>query len=301
MSAEPDLVASTKNSRVYRVEDSPPSTRRAALPLLSASDEDDVVSDVLPSVSSSRDSNSNNGSILMEDVNALRFASNHSLPSSTPIASDEVSISLSDASKLYNRPPYNAIPFSSQSLPASSEPPRLLLPPMYLARKHKSHPVLLHIAVVDPTKGIDHIANVAQTINKRTGDYCNNLTEDNIQSSTETPRTAQVGFTSFPSSNMTNISSSCIPCSIINAVESSECGLVLDCVLLSRLQPSTSDTAAAAAMPPPPPPPPPVAPPRKRRKKPNHKEEVTLEVTQISSQYIFIMKFVLFFFRLWQP
>jgi hypothetical protein len=43
------------------------------------------------------------------------------------------------------------IPFSSQSLPASSQAPRPTLHPLSLAsRQHKSHPALLHIALLDP-------------------------------------------------------------------------------------------------------------------------------------------------------
>ena len=49
--------------------------------------------------------------------------------------------------------PYLALPFSSQSLPASSQPPKA---PISLAQRHKSHPALLHISVVDPTRGIPH-------------------------------------------------------------------------------------------------------------------------------------------------
>lgn len=74
---------------------------------------------------------------------------NVSSPSPTAPSSDSRNPEKSSASG--TRCGYTGVPFSSQSLPASSEAPKAPVHPLSLAaRQHKSHPALLHIALLDP-------------------------------------------------------------------------------------------------------------------------------------------------------
>ena len=292
LSAEPDLVASTKNSRACVTEDNSivrhdgpqlGTTADTTSALLSSAAHDLPAQLLAHSNQMLRNSQHNCLFHGQRDAMAILRRSSITKVSMPSSETDAVLLAAQENTKLSQcRTAYTAIPCNSQSLPASSEPPKLPSQPLSFARKHKSHPVLLHISVVEPTKGIDHIGNIAQTLN--------NLSETHKSKSCSSegiPFTSVTNTLGTDSNSKENVrdthcsGTALFASNILNAVNINEAGLVMDTDLLSCLAPAAATSEQQqdqAAMPPPP-----VAPPRKRRRKRTFTDEVSQSCRQPSS------------------